>query len=153
MARTILRLYLIHCSAILAIAFSMYFPGLDLLLSFLYLALLWQEASRSIYKSQPIKQGLIGFLWQMPGIILVLAVCLGWDFSVDFSYYFIFMLELWQTPVLPFISLLPAWIWHAKPLYYYLLMLMVPLLIIFYFAPACQKGFTPLSTEKMNPLA
>lgn len=93
MARTILRLYLIHCSAILAIAFSMYFPGLDLLLSFLYLALLWQEASRSIYKSQPIKQGLIGFLWQMPGIILVLAVCLGWDFSVDFSYYFIFMLS------------------------------------------------------------
>lgn len=153
MPKASLRLYFIHCFAIPAIAFSMYFPGLDVLLSGLYLGLIWKEAKRNSYQLTPGRQGLIAMLWQMPGIFMVLSVCLSWDFSTHLSYYFIFMLELWQTPVLPIISLIPTYIGSGKPLYYYLLMFSVPVLMAVYLVPSFKKEIAPVSTEKFNPLA
>ncbi len=144
MTRAVLRLYLIHCTAIIAIALSMYIPGLDLFLSIFYMGLIWQEGSYFNSKYTPLSQGFIGFLWQAPGIFLALAVSLGWNLSTDISYYYIFILELWGTPVLPLISLLPAWVLNGKPLYYYLLSAMVPVLIIVYLLPACKKQILPI---------
>jgi len=127
-----LRLYLIHCSAILAIGLAMYFPGLDLLLAFLYLGILWKEARYNNANLSPLGQTIVGFLWQLPGIVLIFTICLAWNLSDGFSYYAIFILELWQTPILPIISLIPVYYWAGRPLYYYLLLIMVPILIGYY---------------------
>jgi len=113
----------------------MYFPGLDLVLASLYLVLIWQEARRSSASCGPVQQGIVGFLWQLPAIFLSLSILLGLDQATDFSYYFIFILQLWHTPVLPIISLIPLHNVGDKPLYYSLLFLMVPLLWSFYLMP------------------
>lgn len=117
----------------------MYFSGLDLLLAFLYLCLIWREASYSGTRFQPLQQGIISTLWQLPGIVLAAVVLLGLGQAADFSYYSIFILQLWHTPVLPLISLFPLSSVGDKPLYYYILFLLVPLLWIFYWLPALFK--------------
>jgi len=115
----------------------MYFPGLDILLSILYLILLWEEGKSSFrtHRSHK-KQALIAILWQLPGFILSLSVVFGLDRLTDFAYYFIFILELWQTPIIPLVSVIPVWTIMDKPLYYYLLFLMVPIMAIYYYLPA-----------------
>lgn len=112
----------------------MYFPGLDLLLAGLYLFFLWREAIQS--GLGPLPQAMVGILWQLPGIFLAGSVLLNLDQATDFSYYFIFMLQLWHTPVLPFLNLIPVMNFGNMPLYYYLLFVMVPLLWAFYLFPA-----------------
>jgi len=115
----------------------MYFPGLDIVLSVLYLILLWEEgksSSRMLLNHK--KQALVAMLWQLPGFILSVSVILGLDQLTDFAYYFIFILELWQTPILPLISIIPVWTILDKPLYYYLLFMMVPVMAVYYYLPA-----------------
>lgn len=118
----------------------MYFPGLDIILSILYLILLREEGKHS---AQVLldhkKQALVAVIWQLPGFILGASVLLGLDRLTDFAYYFVFILELWQTPILPLVSLIPAWTIIDKPIYYYCLFLMVPVLAILYYLP----GSTP----------
>lgn len=114
----------------------MYFPGLDIILSILYLILLREEGKHS---AQVLldhkKQALVAGIWQLPGFILGASVLLGLDRLTDFAYYFVFILELWQTPILPLVSLIPAWTIIDKPIYYYYLFLMVPVLAILYYLP------------------
>ena len=146
--KAVLRIYCIHCTGILAICLSMYFSGLDLPLAFLYLAVIWQEARHNSSLYGPIRQGILGFIWQLPAIFLSLSILLGLDRATDFSYYFIFILQLWHTPVLPIISLLPLHSIGDKPLYYYLLFLMVPLLWSFYLLPRDKRGRTCFVTHE-----
>lgn len=140
--RSIFRIYIIHLSAILAIWLAMYYPGLDVILSILYLLLLWEEGKYTLrtFRS-PLKQKIIAVIWQLPGIILGSSVILGLDRLTDFAYYFVFILELWVTPVLPLVSLLPAWSILDRPLYYYLLFVMVPLLAVYYCLPLFRKQY------------
>jgi len=114
----------------------MYYPGLDIILSMLYLVLLWEEGKYT-YKMvrNPKKQALIAGIWQLPGFMLGLSVVLGLDRLTDFAYYFVFILELWVTPILPLVSLLPTWTIMERPIYYYLLFIMVPLLAVYYCLP------------------
>lgn len=128
----------------------MYFPGLDLLFALLYFVLVWQEAKHSSLFCGPIQQGIVGFLWQLPGMLLALSILLGWDQATDFSYYFIFILQLWHAPVLPIISLFPLHNLGDKPLYYYLLFLMVPLLWSLYLFPAYQSKAFKISLDTEN---
>lgn len=153
MFKAIVRLYIIHLSAISAIAFSMYFPGLDLLLALLYLFLIWLEGLRVNHVLSPLEQAVSGFLWQLPSVLLVLAVIWEWDLSLNLSYYLIFIMQIWQTPILPFISLVPTWIINARPFYYYLLLVAGPLMILFYTAPAYKGSLLGRDDKKMNPLA
>jgi len=135
--RALFRIYLLHITAFLAIWMGMYFPGLDIVLSVLYLILLWEEgksSSRMLLNHK--KQALVAMLWQLPGFILSVSVILGLDQLTDFAYYFIFILELWQTPILPLISIIPVWTILDKPLYYYLLFMMVPVMAVYYYLPA-----------------
>jgi hypothetical protein len=128
---------LFYLSAVLAIWLGMYFPGLDILLCIVYIYLLWEEGKYAAQKVQNRKkQALTAFLWQLPGIVLSASVIAGLDRLTDFAYYFLFMLELWQTPILPLISLIPAWTIFEHPLYFYLLFIMVPAVTIFYYLPA-----------------
>lgn len=148
--KAVLRIYCIHLTAILAICLSMYFSGLDLPLALIYLVLIWQEARRSSSFCGPIMQGVLGFIWQLPGIFLSLAILLGLDQSTDFSYYFIFILQLWHTPVLPILSFLPLHSIGDKPLYYYLLFLMAPILWSFYLLPVLMKTRSSFKMQTEN---
>lgn len=114
----------------------MYFPGLDIILAILYLLLLWEEGKHTcrILCSRR-RQALIAIIWQLPGLILAGFVILGLDRLTDFAYYFIFILELWVTPILPLISLLPTLTILERPIYFYLLFLMVPVLAVYYYMP------------------
>lgn len=134
-----LRLYVIQLSAILAVWLAMYYPGLDIVLALLYLVIILREAYYS--KNAFLQQSLTGIIWQLPACFLSLTVLLGFDQSTDFSYYYIFMLQLWHTPVLPLFTLLPDFIQLDKPLYYYELFLMAPLLWIIYVLPFIKRIF------------
>ncbi len=117
----------------------MYWPGLDIVLAILYLILLYEEGKHSAqFFDGHWRQGLVAVLWQLPGLGLGASVLLGWDLLTEFAYYFIFMLELWVTPILPLVSLLPVWTILERPIYYYFFFLTVPLLAILYFLPACK---------------
>lgn len=117
----------------------MYFPGLDIILSILYLILLIEEGKHTARRlDNPGKQGLIAIIWQMPGLLFVVSIITELDHLTELAYYFIFMLELWHTPIIPLVSLLPAGTFLDKPLYYYALFLMVPLLAILFYLPALK---------------
>lgn len=116
----------------------MYYPGLDIALSLLYLLIILGEASYKRFSF--LQQNLIGIVWQLPALFLSLTVLLGLDRATDFSYYFIFMLQLWHTPVLPLITLLPDFIHLDKPFYYYELFLMAPLLWTIYVLPLIKRN-------------
>lgn len=135
--KSVSRLYFLHISAILAVWLAMYFPGLDIILAMLYLLLLWGEGKytyRTLRSRQ--RQALIASIWQLPGLILAASVILGLDRLTDFAYYFVFILELWFTPVLPLISVLPTWTILERPVYYYALFVMVPIMAIYYYLPS-----------------
>ena len=62
----------------------------------------------------PKQQAIIASLWQLPGFILGLSVIMGIERVTDLAYYFVFMLELWVTPILPLVSLLPHWTYYGE---------------------------------------
>lgn len=111
----------------------MFYPGLDIVLALLYLVIIWGEAS---YKSFSfVRQCLVGFAWQLPALFLSLSILLRLDQATDFSYYYVFMLQLWHTPALPLTTLLPELIRLDKPFYYYELFIFAPLLWTIYLLP------------------
>jgi hypothetical protein len=75
-----------------------------------------------------VRQCLVGFAWQLPALFLSLSILLRLDQATDFSYYYVFMLQLWHTPALPLTTLLPELIRLDKPFYYYELFIFAPLL-------------------------
>lgn len=132
----LLRGYILHISAIIAIGLAMYFPGLDIILALVYLYLVWKEGSYCRLRLSRAGIAAVAVLWQLPGYFLAGSILLPLGFASQFSYYFIFMLELWDTPLLPLISLLPTWTLLDRPLYYYLMFVLVPALSLYYYTPA-----------------
>ncbi|MBP1760561.1 MAG: hypothetical protein H6Q64_103 [Firmicutes bacterium] len=127
----------------------MYYPGLDIVLALLYLLIIWWEAS---YKNLSLfLQCLVGLAWQLPALYLSLSIIMGLDQATDFSYYFVFMLQLWHTPVMPLATLMPNLIRLDKPFYYYELFVFAPLLWTIYLLPWFRRK--KLLQKKFNPLA
>lgn len=115
----------------------MYFPGFDVVLAALYLWLIWAEARQAAAEmGSLVKQAVIAVAWQLPGLLMGFFLLTGLDRLTEFAYYFVFMLELWQTPVLPWLSLLPSWFIGGWPVYYIMIFVLVVLLIFIYLLPA-----------------
>jgi hypothetical protein len=115
--KAIARLYFIHIFAFLAVGLSIYYPPWDIVLAVLYLLIIGVEAY-SLRNLSIGRQLAITLAWQGPGILLFLGIISGlkvWDLS---NYAF-FIMQFWYTPLLPFLSLLPRFIWRGSPLYYY----------------------------------
>lgn len=129
----------------------MYFPGLDIALALLYLLVIWLEAKHC--QLSPVQQGIVGFIWQVPALFLSLSILLGLDQSTDFSYYFVFILQLLHTPILPLTTLLPTLVMPDKPLYYYLLFIIAPLLWTVYLLPSLNRKISKQKQKNLNPLA
>lgn len=116
----------------------MYYPGLDILLAGLFLWVIWKEAGEKSFSL--LQQGLVAITWQLPALFLLLSVLLGLDKTTDFSYYFIFMLQLWHTPLLPLATVLPDLLQLDRPFYYYELFIMTPLLWVVYLLPWLKRS-------------
>ncbi|NLN86865.1 MAG: hypothetical protein GX133_04575 [Syntrophomonadaceae bacterium] len=144
------RAYIIHISAIIAIGLAMYFPGLDIVLALVYLYLVYKEAGYWRQSLNRAGMASVALLWQAPGYLLGGAILLTAESISQFSYYYIFMLELWGTPLLPLFSLLPAWTLLDRPLYYYLLFMLVPCLSLHYYYPALIKKKTKSRSAGSN---
>jgi hypothetical protein len=129
MTAIVLRLYFVHIFAWLAVWLAMYYPGLDLLLSMVYLLIVAAEIRPLRRCSNGLKWGSF-LIWQAPGIIFALISLLPWSWWGLKEYGF-FLLQFWYTPVVPLLSLLHLTI-AEYPLYYYLLLGM-PLLLAFFF--------------------
>lgn len=125
-------------TAILAVWLGMYYPGLDILLAGLFLWVIWKEAGEKSFTL--LQQGLVAITWQLPALFLLLSVLLGLDKTTDFSYYFIFMLQLWHTPLLPLTTVLPDLLQLDRPFYYYELFIMTPLLWVVYLLPWLKRS-------------
>ncbi|MEQ8201463.1 MAG: hypothetical protein ABRQ24_08605 [Syntrophomonadaceae bacterium] len=134
-----MRACTLHISSIIAIGLAMYFPGLDIVLALVYVYLVWKEGEYCRRRCSRTGMAVVAILWQLPGYLLASSILLSVESISQFAYYFIFILELWDTPLLPLLSLLPAWTLLDRPLYYYLLFLQVPLLSLCYYTPALIK--------------
>lgn len=139
MVRRILRLYCIHIFACLAIALSMYFPGLDLALAIIYLISIGIEAGLN-HSCTRVRVLVIILIWQLPGLILSLTSIAPAGMWGQANYAF-FILEFWYTPLVPLLSCLSGWVIQGKPLYYYLL-LGAPIIIGgYYYLLAVSAGY------------
>lgn len=125
----ILRLYLIHIFAFLAVGLSTYYPPWDILLALLYLLIIGIEAhTLKTYTSG--SRRVVILAWQGPGILLLL-LAISHITTWDLSNYAFFTMLFWYTPLIPFLSLIPGIFWRGWPLYYYCL-LSLPLVMMTY---------------------
>ncbi len=136
----LVRGYILHISAIIAIGLAMYFPGLDIILALVYMYLVRKEGSYCQMRLSRAGMAAVAIIWQLPGYLLAGSILLPLESASQFSYYFIFILELWDTPLLPLISMLPTWTLLDRPLYYYLMFVLVPALSFYYYTPALLKN-------------
>lgn len=142
---TTLRLYLLHLFASLAVWLATYYPGLDMVLSLLYLYLLYREGQ--MCSLNLINRWLVGFLWQAPA--LVFAIFSTGLFHFGAANYGIFLLSFWATPLLPLFSLATLQ-YRGYPLYFPLLLLTPILLMLFWaFASRGLKTKVNHSSQRM----
>lgn len=107
MSRAVGRLYLLQIIAIISIALSMYVPGLDLCLALFYLLAVWWEGR--LMSNLPIpKQIGTGLIWQIPSLVLAFCIALVSPYHRGISDYAVFVFQLWQTPLVPFLSFIPS---------------------------------------------
>ena len=133
MAVAILRLYLLHLFASIAVWLATYYPGLDLLLSLLYLYLLYREGR--VRPLATTTQWLVGFIWQAPALVFAM-LSTGLFHLSSIAGYGIFLLSFWATPLLPLFSLATHQ-YQGYPLYFPLLLLTPLLLILFWVYASC----------------
>jgi hypothetical protein len=141
MLRGLGRLYFIHLTALLAILAAMYFPGLGLLLALIYLAVIYQEGRRltAALEGDLFRALMTAVLWQLPALILITVNFLQLSSLGGLYHYSFFMLEIWQTQLLPLLSFLPAsWLIQGHPVYYYLYTIDIFLLILLVTAPTLR---------------
>ncbi|HPF44163.1 MAG TPA: hypothetical protein PKV15_05640 [Syntrophomonadaceae bacterium] len=125
-----MRLYSIHFFALIAVALSTYFPGLDIALAVLYIVILGMEAIQSNLPTS--KNIIIGSSLQIPGFILAiinLAGIMQWDLSS----YALFILQYWYIPLIPLISLISYSTEAGVPLYHYILLGLPVLMSLYYY--------------------
>lgn len=121
---------MLQASAFLAVWLSTYYPGLDILLAFVYIVVLSAEACR-LKGYNRLRIFLIALFWQGPAALLSL-LAMGVFYIYALSDNAIFLLEFWTTPLLPLLTLNEFNYWQ-KPLYYYILLAAPGLLGIYYY--------------------
>jgi len=108
-----------------------YFPGLDLLAAaaFLYVLFIW---SRRMAEDDMSPSGVMvtAFLAQLPGLVFSGIALYSWWRYGPLTSYFDFALQMWHTPFLPLLSLLPPIRIQGFPLYFLLGYILSPLYIM-----------------------
>ncbi len=141
MLANVLRLYVINISAFGAGVLSIYFPGLDIIVSFIYLLVIAMEARRAY--ELPLNQKIITVLiWQAPAIFFA-GICITAYNFMGLYEYAIFMLQFWYTPLVGLLSLAGITVYSDKPLYYYLL-IYLPFISCFYYTVLASINYRKL---------
>ena len=140
MTMIVFRLYFIHIFAWLAIWLAMFRPGLDLILSIIYLVIVAVEFRSLGRHSKGLGWGSF-IIWQAPGFVFALASLTPWSWWGLKEYAF-FLLEFWYTPVVPLLSLLNGVI-AGYPLYYYVLLGMPLLFGVFFWVSVPKQKVSP----------
>ena len=148
----IIRLYFIHITAIAAGILSSYFPGMDIIVAFLYLLIIGIEAQRA-YKLAWRKRIAAALFWQAPGLFLAFILITAYDFMGVYEYA-IFMMQFWLTPLLGLISMAGIYFYLDKPIYYYLLIYLPFISSLYYIAMASflflKKDSKPAGRVALN---
>lgn len=131
MFRTACRLLIFNLLYAVLVWLIMYFPGLDLLAAaaFLYLLFIW---SRRMARNgmTPARVMTTAFLAQLPGLVFCGIALYSWWRYGPLTSYFDFALQMWHTPFLPLLSLLPPIRIQGFPLYFLLGYVLSPLYIL-----------------------
>ncbi|MGI5880342.1 MAG: hypothetical protein ACOX6L_07085 [Syntrophomonadaceae bacterium] len=136
----VIRLYIIQITAFIAIWLGSYYPDLDILLSLFYILIISMEIID--IRNMELKEKLKALiLWQGPAAILSLMVLFQSIYLVSGN--IIFIMEFWNTPVLPVFSLLPSI--NGQPLYYNLLLATPLIMSAFFFALTGSKKTKPVN--------
>lgn len=144
------RLCLIQIFAFGAVSLSTFFPGLDLLLSMLYIAVLVSEGC--FHSEMTIRQkSAVVFIWQGPALLLSIYAMAGLTFA-NLDDYAIFVLQFWTAPLLPYWSLLNVPTSGAYPLYYYCVLASPLLFSMVYLAASLYKKSAGASKEPPTDL-
>ena len=141
MLKCITRLWFIHIISLLTILFSMYFPVFDVVLSLVFLVFIYLEGRLIVYKTNGSlwQVSVIALSWQFPALLLILVNTFDLSQFTALYHYSYFMLEIWQTQLLPLLSLIPpTWTYQGMPLYYYLYFIDIPLLMFLLILPTLQ---------------
>lgn len=132
------RLYFIQIFAFSAVSLSTFFPGLDLLLSLLYIVVLIFEG-RNHSEMTIYQKSSVFFLWQGPAMFMSIYVLGDLTFA-NLDDYAIFALQFWTAPLLPWWSLLNVPTPGSYPLYYYYVLASPLLFSIIYLAASMKKS-------------
>lgn len=106
-----------------------YYNGLELILSLMFLGVVLMESITR--RTTRIAAAVTVIGWQLPAVVLSLLIITGLAGLLPGGEYYIFILELWYTPVLPLVSLAAA-PFLPEPVYYEII-LGLPLLLSFYY--------------------
>jgi len=136
MLSAILRLYLIQISAALAAALSLYYPGLDIVISVLFLLIIAVEGQRYDLSIKHVIY--TALIWQAPAILYALIIVNNINIP-GISEYAIFILEFWFTPLVGILSLANFTVDSGRPLYYYLLVYLPFIISLYYIMCASVK--------------
>ncbi len=123
------RLYFIQAFAVPTVWLGMYIPGIDVLLAIVYILIIFAEGKSSMDSLGSSRVFVLALLWQMPGFLLAAL------FLLTQSLYFVVMLELWATPLIPFISLLPKFLALSGIAYYQVFFAALLVMIFFFVIP------------------
>ena len=136
----VIRMYIIQISAFIAVWLGSYYPDLDILLSLFYILIIGMEiiAIKNIGFKEKLK---VLIFWQGPGAILSLMVLFQSIYLISGD--IIFIMEFWNTPVLPIYSLIPSI--NGQPLYYNLLLATPLIMTIYFFALTGLKKTKPVN--------
>ena len=130
MAGKILRLYCIHLFAVIAVAVSTYYPGLDIALAILYIIIIGREAAGNTLTRG--KSMITALSLHLPGFVLVMITLSGIS-QGDLSSYAMFILQYWYIPLIPLISLTSHVSLSGMPLYNFVLLLLPVLMSLYYY--------------------
>lgn len=126
-----LRLLVIHLFLIFIVWLATYFPGLDLLLSLVYLLVIWQAGARigSQAGKWKLETLLAGVVAQLPGFVLTWANLKYYWGTGIISGDFTFAFQLWHTPALPWLSLFSFPVFDGFKSYFIALFFLSPLYV------------------------
>ncbi|NLW63607.1 MAG: hypothetical protein GX052_05840 [Syntrophomonadaceae bacterium] len=131
MIGTACRLLIFNVLYAVLVWLTTYFPGLDLLAAaaFLYVLFIWSR--RMVENGMNAGRVMAtAFLAQLPGLVFSGLALYSWWRYGPLTSYFDFALQMWHTPFLPLLSLLPPIRIQGFPLYFLLGYILSPLYIL-----------------------
>jgi hypothetical protein len=109
----------------------MYFPGFDILASVIFLYILFQWSRRLGADGLSTPQAIgTAVLAQMPGLVFGALALHSWWLYGPLTSNNDFALQMWHTPLVPLLSLLPVVYVREFPLTYLILFFLSPLYIL-----------------------